>query len=47
MIDTCRLHKDYEEFAENFLGIDYEDFVNFENNFDDYYEIEFEYSLNY
>lgn len=50
MIDTCRLHKDYEEFAEKFLGIDYEDFVNMQYNLDDESydtEIEFEYSLNY
>lgn len=30
MIDTCILHDDYENFAQKFLGIDYEDFVNYE-----------------
>ena len=35
MIDTCRLHDDYENFAEKFLGIDYEDFVNMQYSLDD------------
>jgi hypothetical protein len=48
MIDTCRLHEDYENFAKSFLGIDYEDFVNMQYNLDDEcYDIEFDNSLNY
>lgn len=35
MIGTCILHDDYEHFAEKFLGIDYEDYVNFQLGLDD------------
>jgi hypothetical protein len=48
MIDTCRLHDDYENFAKSFLGIDYEDFVNMQYSLnDDSYEIEFDNALIY
>ena len=30
MFDTCVLHDDYEDFAQKFLQIDYEDYVNME-----------------
>ena len=35
MIDTCRFHDDYENFAKSFLGIDYEDYVNLQYSLDD------------
>lgn len=35
MIGTCILHDDYENFAEKFLGIDYEDYVNLQLGLDD------------
>ena len=41
MISTCILHDDYEYFA-NYLGIDYEDFVNMQYGLPDEDEIETE-----
>lgn len=45
MIDTCILHDDYEEFAKNFLGIDYDDFVNLQLGLPDEDEVEIEYPV--
>ena len=35
MIGTCILHDDYEHFAEKFLRIDYEDYVNLQLGLED------------
>ncbi len=44
------LHDDYEDFANRFLGIEYEDYVNLEKGFDEtFYEldqVEYEIPLN-
>lgn len=44
MIETFVLHDDYETFA-NYLGIDYEDYVNLQYSLYDEDEIEIEYSM--
>ncbi len=45
MIDTCVLHDDYEDFAEKYLGIDYDDYVTFELGLPDEDELEIEYPV--
>ena len=45
MIDTCVLHDDYENFAQKFLGIEYEDYLNLQLGFPDEDETEIEYPL--
>jgi len=35
MSRTYVLHDDYENFATRYLGVDYEDYVNFEMGFDE------------
>ena len=42
MIDTCVLHDDYENFAQKYLGIDYDDFVTLEMGLPDEDELEIE-----
>lgn len=42
MIDTCILHDDYEDFAEKYLGIDYDDYVTFQLGLPDEDELEIE-----
>ena len=41
------LHDDYEDFANRFLGVEYEDYVNLEKGFDEtFYELdEVEYEI--
>ena len=34
MIDTYLLHDDYEDFAEKYLGIDYDDYIELLNEFE-------------
>jgi hypothetical protein len=45
MIDTCVLHDDYEDFAQKFLGVDYDDYIGLQLGLPDEDEIEIEYSL--
>ena len=45
MIDTCVLHDDYEDFAQKFLGVDYDDFVTFQLGLPDEDELEIEYPV--
>ncbi len=45
MIDTCRLHDDYEDFAQKYLGVDYEDYVNLQLGLHDDDEVEIEYPV--
>jgi hypothetical protein len=45
MINTCILHDDYENFAQKFLGVDYEDYVGLQLGLPDEDEIEIEYPL--
>ena len=46
MIDTYLLHKDYENFAENYLGIDYDDYVELLGEFElSEGELELEYEM--
>lgn len=40
MIDTCRLHDDLEDFASQYLGIDYDDYYQFIYNLPDEDEME-------
>ena len=45
MIDTCVLHDDYENFAQKFLGVDYEDYIGLQLGLPDEDELENEYPL--
>lgn len=45
MIDTCILHDDYENFAEKFLGIDYDDFVTLDLGLPDEDDVDVEIKL--
>lgn len=46
MYGELMLHKDYENFAENYLGIDYEDYVELLSDFDLYEgELELDYEM--
>ncbi len=45
MIDTCVLHDDYEDFAQKYLRVDYDDYVNFQLGLSDEDEIEIEYPV--
>lgn len=40
MTKTYVLHKDYEEFATKYLGIDYEDYINLQLGLSDEYDLE-------
>jgi len=43
MINTFSLHDDYEDFAQKFLRVDYEDYVSLQLGLPDEDEIEIEY----
>ena len=45
MIDTCVLHDDYDNFAQKFLGVDYEDYIGLQLGLPDEDELENEYPL--
>lgn len=49
MVNTYLLHDDYEDFAQKFLGVDYDDFVTFQlglpDEDDTFDEIELEFPL--
>jgi len=47
MVDTCVLHDDYEDFAQKFLGVDYDDYIGLQLGLPDEDEIEIEYSLSF
>lgn len=45
MINTFGLHDDYENFAQKFLRVDYEDYVSLQLGLPDEDEIEIEYLM--
>ena len=48
MLHDLMLHKDYENFAENYLGIDYDDYVELLGEFElSEGELEFEYEMSF